>query len=145
MDFLIQPVDGECCVDPCGRSSPCDPCDGTTTTREPTTTIYQPTTLIPTTTSEGSTTTTTTASGSTTPDPSTTPPITTPPMTTPPVTTPEGDGDEYFINPDETIVTNQPYPNWTECFVDYSDAIDHSYYGLARSVVVDGKTWWIPS
>ena len=26
--FLIQPVSGECCDDPCSRSSPCDPCGG---------------------------------------------------------------------------------------------------------------------
>lgn len=38
MAFLIQPVDGECCVDPCGRGSPCDPCDSTTTTPSLTTT-----------------------------------------------------------------------------------------------------------
>lgn len=24
--FLIQPVSGECCADPCSRSGPCDPC-----------------------------------------------------------------------------------------------------------------------
>ena len=38
MAFLIQPVDGECCVDPCGRGSPCDPCDSTSTTPSLTTT-----------------------------------------------------------------------------------------------------------
>jgi len=25
--FMIQPVSGECCVDPCTRSGPCEPCD----------------------------------------------------------------------------------------------------------------------
>ena len=24
--FMIQPVSGECCVDPCSRSGPCEPC-----------------------------------------------------------------------------------------------------------------------
>ena len=31
MDFLIQPVNGECCIDPCSRKNPCDPCESTTT------------------------------------------------------------------------------------------------------------------
>lgn len=40
--FLIQPVSGECCVDPCSRSSPCDPCEPTTTTTTTTTTTLPP-------------------------------------------------------------------------------------------------------
>lgn len=28
MAFMIQQVSGECCDDPCTRSSPCDPCGG---------------------------------------------------------------------------------------------------------------------
>ena len=25
--FLIQPVSGECCISPCARSGPCEPCE----------------------------------------------------------------------------------------------------------------------
>ena len=73
MDFLIQPVDGECCVDPCGRRSPCDPCEGTTTTLEPTTsTTLEPTTS---TTFEPTTSTTFEPTTSTTFEPTTSPTI----------------------------------------------------------------------
>ena len=65
--FMIQPdPSGECCVDPCSRSGPCDPCGPTTTTTTTTTTILEPTTTTTTTTSTTSTTTTSTSTSSTT-------------------------------------------------------------------------------
>lgn len=68
--FLIQPVSGECCEDPCTRSGPCDPCVTTTTTTTTVTPTTTTTTVAPTTTTTTTIApTTTTTSTTTTPSP----------------------------------------------------------------------------
>ena len=62
--FLIQPVSGECCVDPCSRSSPCDPCEPTTTTTTTTTSTSSTSTTTSSSTSSSTTSTTTLPPGS---------------------------------------------------------------------------------
>jgi len=137
MDFLIQPVDGECCVDPCKRGNPCDPCDGTTTTLEPTTTL-QPTTSTTSTTSQPTTSTTSTTSQPTT----TLQPTTSTTSTTSTTPYPSNFG---WISPAQDFVSPTFVPSWIKVFNDEHEAISESTHLSASSVFVDGVEWWIPS